>query len=336
MGNLLRIVFSGEKSSPEAIRTLVLNSRNPSAILSKFRHMELGLNFHPAFSGKHPLHEIIKHKFVSALNSRDLATLTHLPKEEMPGYGVKDTARFGVCVPDGQPAEPISIGEILDRGSRTGNDYVISANDLVKHGLVVGVTGSGKTNTCLNLLHQLWQRPSKTPFLVIEPAKSEYRALLNVKGFEDLQIFTLGDEMTSPFRLNPFEAMKGVKLQTHIDNLKAALNAGFVMYAPMPYVLERCIHEIYQDKGWDLTTNRNRFFDIEDEKACDIFPTLSDLLRKIDIVVGHMGYDERLTMDINAGLKARIGSLRIGGKGSMLDTANSHPHGRFVAQTNHP
>jgi hypothetical protein len=22
------------------------------------------------------------------------------------------------------------------------------------------------------------------------------------------------------------------------------------MYAPMPYVLERCIHEIYRDKGW--------------------------------------------------------------------------------------
>ena len=325
MSNLLKTVFSGDKSSPEAIRTLILNDNDPSATLSKFRQIELELNFHPAFSADHPLHNVIKHKFVSALNSRDLATLTHLPKEEMPGYDVKDTARFGVCLPEGQKSDNILIGEIIDRGAGTGNYYGISATDLVKHGLIVGVTGSGKTNTCLNLLHQLWKGPSKTPYLVIEPAKSEYRSLMNVEGFNDLQIFTLGDEMTSPFRLNPFEVMEGVKLQTHIDNLRAVFNASFVMYAPMPYVLERCIHEIYQDKGWDLTTNRNRFLDIEDKSPYGIFPTLSDLYEKIDPIVDDMGYEDRLTMDIKAGLKARVGSLRIGGKGSMLDTANSIP-----------
>lgn len=325
MSNLLKTVFSGDKSSPEAIRTLILNDKDPSAILSKFRQIELDLNFHPGFSSEHPLRKVIKHKFISALNSRDLATLTHLPKEEMPGYDVKDTARFGVCLPERQISDNIFIGEIIDRGVGTGNYYGISAKDLVKHGLIVGVTGSGKTNTCLNLLHQLWNGSSKTPFLVIEPAKSEYRSLMNIEGFKDLQIFTLGDEITSPFRLNPFEVMEGVKLQTHIDNLRAVFNASFVMYAPMPYVLERCIHEIYQDKGWDLTTNRNRFLDIDDKSPYGIFPTLSDLYEKIDRVVDAMGYENRLTMDIKAGLKARVGSLRIGGKGSMLDTAHSIP-----------
>jgi hypothetical protein len=325
MSNLLKTVFSGDKSSPEAIRTLLLNNNNPSAILSKFRQIELELNFHPAFSADHPLHHVIKHKFATALNSRDLSTLTHLPKEEMPGYDVKDTARFGVCLPEGQKSDHILIGEIIDRGSGTGNYYGISANELVKHGLIVGVTGSGKTNTCLNLLDQIWKGSSKTPFLVIEPAKSEYRSLMNIEGFKDLQIFTLGDEMTSPFRLNPFEVIEGVKLQTHIDNLRAAFNASFVMYAPMPYVLERCIHEIYQSKGWDLTTNRNRFLDVEVDSPYGIFPTLSDLYERIDPVVDAMGYDDRITMDIKAGLKARVGSLRIGGKGSMLDTANSIP-----------
>ena len=55
------------------------------------------------------------------------------------------------------------------------------------------------------------------------------------------------------------------------------------------------------------------------------FPTLTDLYEKIDTVVSALGYEDRLTMDIKAGLKARIGSLRIGGKGSMLDTALSIP-----------
>lgn len=325
MSNLLKTVFSGEKSIPEAIRTMVLNGSNPSAILGKFRQIELELNFHPAFSAEHPLRKVIRHKFATVLNSRDLATLTHLPKEEMPGYDVKDTARFGVSLPEKQYPDNLLIGEIIDRSSGTGNYYGIPLEELVKHGLIVGVTGSGKTNTCLNLLDQLWKGKSKISFLVIEPAKAEYRALLNVEGYGELQIFTLGDEMTSPFRLNPFEIMDGVKLQTHIDILRAVFNASFIMYAPMPYVLERCIHEIYKDKGWDLITNQNRFLDSREKNPYGIFPTLTDLYEKIDPVVGAMGYEDRLTMDIKAGLKARIGSLRIGGKGSMLDTALSIP-----------
>jgi hypothetical protein len=325
MGNLLKTVFSGDKSTPEALRTLVVNGGNISSILSKFKQIELELNFHPAFSAKHPLHRIIKHKFITPLASRDLATLTHLPKEEMPGYDVKDTARFGVCLPDRQISDTLFIGEIIDRGSGTGNYYGICVEDLVKHGLVVGVTGSGKTNTCLNLLDQLWKGKSRTPFLVIEPAKSEYRSLMNIAGYEDLQVFTLGDEMTSPFRLNPFEIMEGVKLQTHVDNLRAVFNASFIMYAPMPYVLERCIHEVYRDKGWDLTTNRNRLLDTAEKSPYGIFPTMTDLYNKIDEVVDAMGYEDRITMDIKAGLKARIGSLRIGGKGSMIDAALSIP-----------
>jgi len=47
MSNLLKTVFSGDKSSPEAIRTLILNDNHPSAILSKFRQIELELNSHP-------------------------------------------------------------------------------------------------------------------------------------------------------------------------------------------------------------------------------------------------------------------------------------------------
>jgi len=62
MSNLLKTVFSGDKSSPEAIRTLILNDKDPSAILSKFRQIELDLNFHPGFSSEHPLRKVIKHR----------------------------------------------------------------------------------------------------------------------------------------------------------------------------------------------------------------------------------------------------------------------------------
>ncbi len=56
------------------------------------------------------------------------------------------------------------------------------------------------------------------------------------------------------------------------------------------------------------------------------YPTLTDLHTKVAVVVHRMGYDQRLTMDITAGLQARINQLRIGGgKGRMLDTRRSLP-----------
>jgi hypothetical protein len=46
---------------------------------------------------------------------------------------------------------------------------------------------------------------------------------------------------------------------------------------------------------------------------------------KIESVVDALGYDDRIRMDVQAGLKARIHSLRIGGKGLMLDTTTGVP-----------
>jgi hypothetical protein len=325
MKNLLKGVFGGDKSVPETIRTLILTGNYSKTLIEQFRQLEVELNYHSlGIQAGHPLQRLMKYKFMTPLNSRDLATLTHLPKEEMPGYDVKDTARFGVCLPSKQEGIHLNIGEVLDRGLSTGNFCSVKVTDLVKHGLIAGVTGSGKTNTCFNLLSQLWNGSTRTPFLVIEPAKTEYRALLRVDGFHDMQIFTLGDETTSQFRLNPFEVIEGVQIQSHIDHLRSVFNAAFIMYAPMPYVLERCIHEVYQDKGWDLTNNKNRYARDENCKA-DIFPTLTDLYQKIDSVVNNLGYEDRITMDVKAALKTRIGSLCIGGKGAMLDTRLSIP-----------
>lgn len=70
-------------------------------------------------------------------------------------------------------------------------------------------------------------------------------------------VFTLGDEFLSPFRLNPFEFIRGFPLLSHIDLIKAVLTQLFPCM-PMPYLLEEAILEIYQERGWDVSTTTNR------------------------------------------------------------------------------
>ncbi len=306
---IVKSVFGGEESRPDPVR--VSECHNLKENICRFAQITTPAPQSPG-QVQYP------YKYLSLLNSKELTSLIHLPTEEMPGYFVKDEARFDVASHFKGKSNAIEIGEIIDRGNRMGYKYRIGLKHLNRHGLVVGATGSGKTNTIFHLLRQIWQMG--IPFMVIEPAKTEYRKLLQSEMGEDLQVFTLGDDTTSPFRLNPFEIMPGVSVQTHIDHLKAVFNASFIMYAPMPYVLERCIHEIYEDKGWDLVTNEN-----ERGFHRNAQPTLTDLYRKIDEVVDRLGYEAKITMDVKAALKTRINSLRIGGKGLMLDTRKSIP-----------
>lgn len=307
--SLVRAVYAGSDSRPEPVR--VLECRNPSSPTS----------------------------LTTWLTSVELGTLSQLPREELPGFRITDYARFDTDFPSSSSL--IEIGSILDGNRKTGHTFGIPRWDFSKHGLVAGVTGSGKTTTIFKILDKIWDKGQGVPFLVIESAKTEYRRLRGVtdsKGIgngtiPELRVYTLGDETISPFRINPFEfeivdANCRTHVQTHIDYLKSLFNAAFILYAPMPYILETCLHEIYTDFGWDLATSRNVRLPeplLGNSGQWPIFPTLSDLYMKIDQVTDRLGYDERIAMDVKAGLKARVGSLKLGSKGLMLDTKHGVP-----------
>ncbi len=324
LGAALGAVLGGEQSLPEPVR--VLEIAEPGPFRAALGPILLA-------TAEAPGQLEYPYSFQTILNSQRLSALIHLPRLEAPGFAVREIQRFDVALPHDAAQGPIELGRVHDLGRRLEVDYRLSTGALSKHTLIVGVTGSGKTNTAFHLLRQLWSQ--EVPFLVLEPAKTEYRALIAdpVVG-SALRVFTLGEESVSPFRLNPFEVEPGASLATHIDLLKATFNASFVMWSPLPQVLERCLHDVYRDYGWDPVRGVNRRLpsDATPEARALAFPTLSALSAKIEEVVDSLGYEARVTSDIKAALVTRLESLCIGGKGAMLDTPRSIPLSELLLQ----
>lgn len=339
LGNLIKSSYSGEDSKPEPFRVIEYNSIRDVIPNS---YMMADISQDPYI---HPLGRWMRlgvdneinlyvYKFQTLLNSDQLAVMCQLPTVEFPGFYIDQYVEFDISdrVSKGF-SDPIPLGDICVAGRKNSgsdfNKYFVEKNDLTRHALIIGITGGGKTNTSKSLLSTLWNSPEpseRVPFMVIESAKREYWELRNLKGFEDLLVFTLGAEASSTsvrYRINPFETNPGISLQTHIDYLLSTFKAAFDLYPPMPYLLEKAVYEIYSDRGWDIVENVNRYGLTE-------YPTLTDLYDKIDVVVDDMGYNKEFQSNVKAALQARIYSLMIGGKGAMLNTPRSVPIGELL------
>ena len=248
-------------------------------------------------------------KMATLMTSRELAAIAVPPARDFPGYELLPTPSFGV-----QPrAGSVDVGQVLDRGRAAGTQaFGLTPDDLVRHTLVAGMTGSGKTNTLFHLMGQ-----ARVPFLVIEPVKTEYRALIGL--YPDLRVYTLGEERISPLRLNPFWFPPGFSLQHHLDSLKAIFTAAFSMYASMPNILEQCLYNVYIRKGWSLQHSTN-VYAAGGKLGTIHYPTLEDLYDEVDHYLAASGYAGEVRDNIRSALLTRLKSLMTGGKGLLLNT----------------
>lgn len=172
--------------------------------------------------------------------------------------------------------------------------------DLPRHAFFTGMPGSGKTNTMLHLVTQL--RKGGIPFLALEPAKKEYRALLGHKDMQDVYLFSPHLQSRFPLQMNPMEFPKGVRLSEHINALLEVFEGSFMLEGPTFKFLSSSIQRSYTDLGWD----------IEDENTpkCDLpYPCLQDVYDNLQREIDASSYDAELKGNVRAFLQVRLGGL---------------------------
>ena len=264
---------------------------------------------------------------MSLVTSEELCGICTIPLDRTMGFEIRQEKDYSLnyTFSDGD----CSIGNICEYDRPLPNTHFgFSNNDLNKHTFVCGITGSGKTNSVKNIL-----MGTNVPFLVIEPAKQEYR---NIS--KSTTVYTLGRPEINCLKINPFYILPGINPQQHIDMLKDLFSASFAFYGPMPFIVEKCLYRIYAKKGWNLTlgfhpqlNNRKNQDDLFSQEVIErryaikshlfLFPTMQDLKNEIDYFIeNEMTYEGEVKGNIRSAIKARIDSLCVGAKGYMLNT----------------
>lgn len=322
LGNTLKSLSSGKKGNKRPLEYYRLDNVKDRKIINNLVNFQMNKIQNDIEKDEfYTVNSIeIGNGFVNDFySSKELSLIAGLPRKEVNGLKVTKQVEFGLNTTDEKMKEPLELGNLVQSGKILENSEVnIDKKDLNKHIFVAGVTGTGKTTTCQRILLE-----SGMPFLVVEPAKTEYRIMKLSKKTEDIVIFTLGQDNIAPFRLNPFEFFPHESLTSRVDMIKAAIEASFDMEAAIPQLTESTIYECYKDYGWNVNTNKNTKF--ENPFADDVyaFPTFSDILKKVDAVAEKQGFDERLKKDYIGSIKARLQSLTLGSKGLMLNTPRS-------------
>ena len=321
LGNTIKSLYSGKKGNKNPLEFEILETDDKK--IDYFKNFQIPEC--PSYDDEKAL--TLKSYFVENdevslgnwYSPNELGLIAGLPEKEVVGLALNEEVEFGLNAktPD-KDGEIISLGNLVQSGNEIDTKVYLEKSALNKHIFITGVTGTGKTTTCQKLLLE-----SELPFLVIEPAKTEYRILMNNLKTEDILIFTLGNDKVAPFRLNPFEFFEGESITSRVDMLKAAMEASFDMEAAIPQIIESAMYSCYEDYGWNIDTDENEKFDNPYDEGVYSFPTLEDLLNKVETEVTKHNFDDRLKKDYIGSITARLQGLLVGSKGQMLNSRRS-------------
>lgn len=323
LANTIKSLFSGKEENKAPLKLIYLqnDSKEDNLEIECIKNLQLP-TVHRSISQNMQQAQLLfsktKNKLASWISTNELSVITGLPKKEVVGLPLKEEVEFGLNIAkeNTNKNNKLLLGNLVRSGGILDIEVSIDKENLNKHTFIAGVTGSGKTTTCQRIL-----KSADMPFMVIEPAKTEYRIL--TKNNKNILIFTLGDDSVAPFRINPFEFFNGENITSRVDMIKANIEAAFDMEAAIPQIIESALYKCYEKYGWNIATSKNSRYEDPFADGIYAFPTLSDLIKQSEVVVEEQGFDDRLKNDYIGSIKARLQGLLVGAKGFMLNTPRS-------------
>ena len=300
--SVYRSLIRGKNSSLESsfINVWTPDSNKTPAITDSLRHFE-----HPKF-----LYGNLLLTPGTLISSAELAIHAGLPNHSIPGIPVLECAEFGRTVSsyDNSISEEIELGKIYNMYTPEDLPVNLSLNSLASHTFITGSTGSGKSNTVYEILSEL--KLKKKKFLVIEPAKGEYK---NEFGKLADKIYGTNPNLTPLLQINPFSFNGNTHILEHLDRLIEIFNVCWPMYAAMPAILKEAVEKSYMDCGWNLTNSSNEY-------GTDFYPTFSDVTRNINTIIDSSEYNSENKGAYKGSLITRLKSLTNGLNGQIFTT----------------
>ena len=305
--NTYKAVIAGIDSGIE--RSAVNTWNDEDSIRKLMKYLD---NFHhPEFLYKAFSYDEDRDVFVNPgvlVSTKELALHMGLPRHSVMGLPVVEHAVFGKeAVVNGDKGDSyvgINLGKVYDLGKLIDTRVELDINSLDKHTFITGSTGSGKSNTVFHLLNKL--RKKGIPFLVVEPAKGEYRQM-----FKDITCFGTNPNDGLMLKINPFSFPENVHVLEHIDRLLEIFNVCWPMYAAMPAVLKESVEKAYRNAGWDIRRSANTI-------SNKLFPTFEDVLRELNDTIKESEYSNDTKGDYIGSLSTRLKSLTNGINGEIF------------------
>ena len=173
-----------------------------------------------------------------------------------------------------------------------------------------------------HITSSLW-KDHGIPFLVLEPAKQEYRALANDPEMKDMYLFSPNADMSFPLHINPFEMPKGTLVAEHIRRLCSVFEGAFPLEPPMPFLLDTAIEAVYRELGWIPEHVYMGNEKLDDGVTKRRLPTMSMLYRRLEQELKSTQYSDEVRGNLESALKVRIGSLLRREMGDVFDVPES-------------
>ena len=290
------------------------NTENTPALLEYLRYC-----IHPRFSipGDDQFFEVESQTVnpCSLISGNEMPYIMGLPHHSVPGVTVLNMAEFGrnVRFSSGAPrGKKVELGQVYHMGEKETARVKLNLESFRSHCFITGSTGSGKSNTTYRILDEMIEH--KIPFLVVEPAKGEYKRYYG--KLPGIHVYCTNPRYYSMLHINPFRFNQGIHVLEHLDRLIEIFNACWPLYAAMPAILKESFERAYIKCGWDLENS------IYIPNGHSKFPTFNDVLEALPEIINSSSYSSDSKGDYTGALVTRVKSLTNGISGQVLCSVN--------------